>query len=201
MKCRSVTRARRCLAGVAHPEHVADRRSVVRRRCGHHRVVCDVRIGARRHHQQKGASRDRPQALRGCWLVGRLNPSSRTDRPPGVSGAVTFAHSETLYITRSTEPRRTDSTANRSGSSLARSSPRGHHAPSTCPVIRALGFRRSRGMFSGPARWPPKTARSACWSSPRSDRLADVGGSSRAAIVLSHLHLGVAILLARSAAA
>jgi hypothetical protein len=51
-------------------------------------------------------------------------------------------------------------------------------------------------MFSGPARWLPKTARSACWSSPRSDRLADVGGSGRAAIVLSHLHLGVAILLA-----
>ena len=57
---------------------------------------------------------------------------------------------------------RTDSTASRSGSSVGRSSLRGHHAPSTCPVVRALGFMRSRGVFSGPGWSPPETVRPSC---------------------------------------
>jgi hypothetical protein len=67
------------------------------------------------------------------------NPSSRTARPPVASLAGAFAQSLSLYTTRSMGPSRTESTASRSGSSVVRSSLRGHHAPSTYPVW-GLGF-------------------------------------------------------------
>ncbi len=102
------------------------------------------------------------RVLAGWWL----NPSSRTVCPAVARRAGAFAHAARSYITRSTEPSRTDSTANRSGSSLGRSLLRGHHAPSTWPVILALGLMRSRGVCTGAARWPAEIARplSACHS-------------------------------------
>src|ERR1700736_5176242 len=95
-------------------------------------------------------------------IVCRPCPSSCTGRSPVRSLGGAFAHWAGLYITRVTAPRRTDSTANRSGSSSTRSSLRGHHAPSTYPVGGALGFNRSRGVFSGPAWRRPETALPSC---------------------------------------
>src|SRR2546430_4797225 len=43
-------------------------------------------------------------------------------------------------------PSRTASTASRAGSSVGRSSDRGHHAPSTYPVVGAFGFNFSRSV-------------------------------------------------------
>ena len=96
-------------------------------------------------------------------LVGcRWDPSSCIWCPPVCRLAGAFAHSVELYSTRVMAPRRTDSTASRSGSSFGRSSLRGHQAPSTCPVGGALGFNRSRGVCSGPCSRRPGSARPPC---------------------------------------
>ncbi len=76
----------------------------------------------------------------------RWTPSSSTGRAPVMSQAGVSIHSARFYITRSIGPSRTESTASRSGSSVERSSLRGHHAPSTYPVVGALGFKRRRGV-------------------------------------------------------
>src|SRR6478672_3236732 len=73
-------------------------------------------------------------------------------RPPIGTFRGAFAHSSRLYVTRAAAPSHTESPASRSGSSVVRSSPRGHHAPSTYPVMGAFRFKRSRGLFSGPDR-------------------------------------------------
>ncbi len=159
MKCRSVSRARRFLAPRADPGHAADCGRVVWRRRCRNRLVCNVWIGARSHHQQKDSFfRSTPSTSR--VLAGRqVNPSSRTDRPPVASRAGAFGPAARSYISRPTESSRPHSIASRSGSSLDRSSLRGPRDPSTCPAVRALGFIRSRDMFSGPVWWPPQTAR------------------------------------------
>src|SRR3954451_3099218 len=50
-------------------------------------------------------------------------------------------------------PSRTARTARRPGSSAARSRDRGHHPPSTQPVVGPFGFNRNRngGFLTGPA--------------------------------------------------
>lgn len=74
-------------------------------------------------------------------LVGRqVNPSSRTDRPPVASRAGAFGPAARSYISRPTETSRPHSIANRSGSSLDRSSLRGPRVPPTCPAVRAFGL-------------------------------------------------------------
>ena len=115
-------------------------------------------------------------------------PSSRTARPPVASLAGAFAQSLSLYSTRSMGPSRTESTASRSGSSVVRSSLRGHHAPSTYPVGGALGFNRNRGVCSGGVWFRPTSVRSLSWRHRDTPFLAPVrGGSVLCAIFLPTL--------------
>ena len=130
------------------------RRSVVRRRRRHPSRVDgqDRSEGNDQQHRRLASSTpSTSRVLTGC----RPCPSSRNPaRPPVRSLGAAVAHPAGLYITRVMVLGAPESTANRSGSSSRRSSLRGHHAPSTYPVGGALGFNRSRGVFSGPTwRW------------------------------------------------
>ena len=101
-----------------------------------------VRVGVRRHYQQGNPVAVEPENFDG---VDRLEAVSVEPYRSPASGEFRgcFRPFVELYITRSMRPSRTDSTASRSGSSAARSSLRGHHAPSTYPLRGALGFKRN----------------------------------------------------------
>src|SRR6201996_5126469 len=69
---------------------------------------------------------------------------------PDGNSAGAVDQSAKLYVTRSIGPSRIESTANKSGSSIGRSSLCGHHAPSSFPAVDPLGFKRRRGVIRCP---------------------------------------------------
>lgn len=96
------------------------------------------------------SSRRNPGPSRLIVEIGwRSSPSNLTGPPPASSFRGADRQSDNLYSTRSTCPNLTDNTARRSGSSALRSLPRGHHAPSTKPILGAFGFNRNLGVRDG----------------------------------------------------
>ena len=87
-------------------------------------------------------------------LAGRqVNPSSRTDCPPVASRAGAFG----LQQGRTSVAQRRPVAPTASPIDQAV-----HSTGHRCAAVRALGFIRSRDMFSGPVWWPPQTARPSC---------------------------------------
>ena len=124
---------------------------------GHHDGVCTVGRGVHGDDQQDDLVAVSVQDSQGVGRLAVVTVES-DDLSANRSLSRRLAHSARSYVTRATAPRRTDSTASRSGSSVGRSSLRGHHAPSTYPVIGALRFKRSRGVCSGPEWRRPEAA-------------------------------------------
>ncbi len=120
-------------------------------RGSHHGGVSIVGVGVWRDHQKGDPTP--PVESENFDRVDNLQPvaieSYRTVADD--ESARVLVHASIRYNTRSIPPSLTESTANRSGNSAARSSECGHHAPSTLPLRGALGFNRNRGVLAGTA--------------------------------------------------
>ena len=96
-KCRAGVVVGRATVVSAGREQVADRRSVVRRGSGHHRLICTVRVGLRGHHQQQDRLPTDPDHLEGNWAGNSVARSLlRSHHAPWTcpdTGALGFNHS------------------------------------------------------------------------------------------------------------